>query len=80
MNAYKMDNYLSTVNIQVHLICFRYYEGLDVGLLISFFRVGGGEVLTNTDGSVHGINDSFIDATIDGGKYAGNPKCFYWWY
>jgi hypothetical protein len=43
---------------------------------VCLFRVAGGEVLTNADRNVQGLNDSCIDAIIDGGKSAGNPKYF----
>jgi hypothetical protein len=42
--------------------------------LVCLFREAGGEVLTNADRNVQGINDNCIDAIIDGGKSAGNPK------
>jgi hypothetical protein len=45
-------------------------------LPVCLFRVAGGEVLTNADRNVQGINDKCTDAIIDGGKSAGNPKYF----
>jgi hypothetical protein len=55
------------------LLVVQCYEGLYVDLIIYLFRVVGGEVLTNTESNVQGINDSCIDKSVDGGKCVVNP-------
>jgi hypothetical protein len=55
------------------LLVVQCYEGLYDDLIICLFRVARDKVLTNTESSVQGINDSCIDKSVDGGKCVVNP-------